>query len=122
MFMLSVTVLFLVLGALLDTLLMLLIIIPILMPTVRELGIDPVLFRCRLDGQHDDRPDHAADGRAGLPDRRHHRHQGRGDSRRNLGCFLIMLIVALFVLVFVPQITLWLPDCQPAMSRQGTFH
>ena len=38
------TILFLVLGAFLDTLLMLLIIVPILMPTVVALGIDPVHF------------------------------------------------------------------------------
>ena len=43
-FMFVVTVLFLILGAFLDTLLMLLIIIPILMPTVVALGIDPVHF------------------------------------------------------------------------------
>ena len=43
-FMFVVTVLFLVLGAFLDTLLMLLIIVPMLMPTVLALGIDPVHF------------------------------------------------------------------------------
>ena len=43
-FLLVVNILFLMLGAFLDTLLMLLIIVPILMPTVIELGIDPVHF------------------------------------------------------------------------------
>jgi TRAP-type C4-dicarboxylate transport system permease large subunit len=43
-FLLMVNVLFLVLGCFLDTLLMLLIIVPMLMPTVRALGIDPVHF------------------------------------------------------------------------------
>ncbi len=43
-FMLVVTILFLLLGAFLDTLLMLLIIVPMLMPTVLALGIDPVHF------------------------------------------------------------------------------
>ena len=42
--MFAVTILFLVLGAFLDTLLMLLIIVPMLMPTVIALGIDPVHF------------------------------------------------------------------------------
>ena len=44
LFMLVVTILFLLLGAFLDTLLMLLIIVPMLMPTVLALGIDPVHF------------------------------------------------------------------------------
>ena len=41
---LVVNVLFLVLGCFLDTLLMLLVIVPIVMPSVRAVGIDPVHF------------------------------------------------------------------------------
>ena len=44
MFLLLVSALFLILGAFLDTLLMLLIMVPILMPSVRALGVDPVHF------------------------------------------------------------------------------
>ncbi|MEQ9692090.1 MAG: TRAP transporter large permease, partial [Bauldia litoralis] len=43
-FLLLVSVLFLILGAVLDTLLMLLIMVPILMPSVHALGVDPVHF------------------------------------------------------------------------------
>jgi tripartite ATP-independent transporter DctM subunit len=43
-FMLLVNVLFLVLGCFLDTLLMLLVVVPILMPSVNALGIDTVHF------------------------------------------------------------------------------
>jgi tripartite ATP-independent transporter DctM subunit len=43
-FLLVINLLFLVLGCFLDTLLMLLVIVPITMPTVRELGIDRVHF------------------------------------------------------------------------------
>ena len=44
LFMFMVTILFLVTGAFLDTMLMLLIMVPMLMPTVIALGIDPVHF------------------------------------------------------------------------------
>ncbi|MCB1501449.1 MAG: TRAP transporter large permease [Bauldia sp.] len=44
MFLLLVSALFLILGAFLDTLLMLLVMVPILMPSVRALGVDPVHF------------------------------------------------------------------------------
>ncbi|MCP4380838.1 MAG: TRAP transporter large permease [Hyphomicrobiales bacterium] len=43
-FLLLVSLLFLALGAVLDTLLMLLIMVPILMPSVHALGVDPVHF------------------------------------------------------------------------------
>ena len=44
MFLLLVNLLFLVLGCFLDTLLMLLVVVPIVMPSVSALGIDPVHF------------------------------------------------------------------------------
>src|SRR5581483_5430010 len=43
-FLLIINLLFLVLGCFLDTLLMLLVIVPIVMPSIRELNIDPVHF------------------------------------------------------------------------------
>jgi tripartite ATP-independent transporter DctM subunit len=43
-FLLTVSVLFLLLGAIFDTLLMLLVMVPMLMPTVHALGVDPVHF------------------------------------------------------------------------------
>lgn len=43
-FLLTVALLFLLLGAVFDTLLMLLVMVPILMPSVHALGVDPVHF------------------------------------------------------------------------------
>lgn len=43
-FLLTVSVLFLLLGAIFDTLLMLLVMVPMLMPSVHALGVDPVHF------------------------------------------------------------------------------
>src|ERR1700690_450254 len=43
-FLLIINLMFLILGCFLDTLLMLLVIVPIAMPTIRLLGIDPVHF------------------------------------------------------------------------------
>jgi C4-dicarboxylate transporter DctM subunit len=43
-FMLAVTVLFILLGCVIDTGTLLLVLVPVLLPTVRALGIDPVYF------------------------------------------------------------------------------
>jgi TRAP-type C4-dicarboxylate transport system permease large subunit len=103
-----VTVLFLILGALLDTLLMLLIVIPILMPTVRELGIDPVYFgvvstvnmMIGLVTPPMGQVVFLLSGITGIK---------VADILGEVWVLLALLIIALFVLVFVPQITLWLP-------------
>jgi tripartite ATP-independent transporter DctM subunit len=108
-FMLMVTVLFLILGALLDTLLMLLIVIPILMPTVRALGIDPVYFGvvCTVNmmiglitppmGQIV----FLLSGITGIK---------VADILNEVWLLLAVLIIALFILVLFPSITLWLPQ------------
>jgi tripartite ATP-independent transporter DctM subunit len=107
-FMFLVTVLFLILGALLDTLLMLLIVIPILMPTVRELGIDPVYFgvvstvnmMIGLVTPPMGQVVFLLSGITGIK---------VTDILSEVWVLLALLILALMVLVFVPQITLWLP-------------
>ncbi|HEY7608925.1 MAG TPA: TRAP transporter large permease, partial [Alphaproteobacteria bacterium] len=43
-FMLAITVLFIILGCLIDTGTLLLVLVPVLLPTVKALGIDPVYF------------------------------------------------------------------------------
>ncbi|MEO8883286.1 MAG: TRAP transporter large permease [Devosia sp.] len=119
-FMFLVNVLFIVLGALFDTLLLLLVVIPILMPTVRELGIDPVHFGVVS----------TVNMMIGLI----HPPMGQvlflisgvtgikvGPILREIWVLLIMMLIALFVLAFVPAITLWLPE-KAGYVVQGTFH
>src|SRR6185312_15086629 len=101
--MFAVTILFILLGALFDTLLLLLVVIPSLMPTVRELGIDPVYFGVVS----------TVNMMIGLI----HPPMGQvlflisgitgikvGTILREIWVLLLMMILALFVLVFFPQI------------------
>jgi tripartite ATP-independent transporter DctM subunit len=108
MFLLMVNILFLILGAFLDSLLMLLIIVPILMPTVAHLGIDPVHFGVTviinmmigLVTPPMGELVFLIAGVSGIP---------VAAITRELWVFLVVLIALLFVLVYVPEITLWLP-------------
>ncbi len=109
MFLLIVNLLFLVLGAFLDTMLMLLIIVPMLRPTVHALGIDPVHFGVTaivnmMIGLVTPPMGELVFLIAGVS----------GVSvtaiTKELWIFLVVLIVLLFVLVYVPEITLWLPE------------
>jgi tripartite ATP-independent transporter DctM subunit len=121
MFLLMVNVLFLVLGCFLDTLLMLLVIVPILMPTVVQLGIDPVHFGVVA----------VVNMMIGLvtPPMGELLFLISGVSgielhliMKELWLFLIVLIILLFVLVLVPDLTLWLPmqmGYQPVGSLTG---
>jgi tripartite ATP-independent transporter DctM subunit len=109
LFLLAVNILFLILGCFLDTLLMLLVLVPILMPAVTGLGIDPVHFGVTIIinmmiglvtppmGQLM----FLISGVSGIP---------VGAIIREVWPFLIVLIALLFVLVYVPQLTLWLPE------------
>jgi tripartite ATP-independent transporter DctM subunit len=108
MFLLMVNILFLILGAFLDTMLMLLIIVPILMPTVVYLGIDPVHFGVTsvvnmmigLVTPPMGELVFLIAGVSGIP---------VAAIAKELWIFLIVLIALLFVLVYVPELTLWLP-------------
>ena len=121
LFLLVVNLLFLVLGAFLDTLLMLLIIVPILMPTVIELGIDPVHFGVvsvvnMMIGLVTPPMGELVFLIAGVSGIK------VAEITKELWIFLIVLIALLFVLVYVPQITLWLPELmgyQPLGSTAG---
>ena len=121
LFLLAVNVLFLVLGAFLDTLLMLLIIIPILMPTVIKLGIDPVHFGVvsvvnMMIGLVTPPMGELVFLIAGVSGIK------VAEITKELPIFLIVLIALLFVLVYVPQLTLWLPELmgyQPVGSAAG---
>lgn len=109
MFLLLVNALFLVLGCFFDTLLMLLVIVPMLMPSVHALGIDPVHFGVTavvnmMIGLVT--PPLGAllfliSGVSGIP---------LHAIMKELWQFLIVLIAILFVLILVPELTLWLPE------------
>ena len=119
LFMFVVTILFLILGAFLDTLLMLLIIIPILMPTVISLGIDPVHFGVvsvvnLMIGLVTPPMGELVFLIAGVTGIK------VVDITKELWPFLIVLIALLFVLVYVPQLTLWLPETM-GYQVQGDF-
>jgi tripartite ATP-independent transporter DctM subunit len=108
MFLLMVNILFLILGAFLDSLLMLLIIVPMLLPTVAHLGIDPVHFGVTaiinmmigLVTPPMGELVFLIAGVSGIP---------LAAITKELWIFLVVLIALLFVLVYVPEITLWLP-------------
>jgi TRAP-type C4-dicarboxylate transport system permease large subunit len=119
LFMFVVTVLFLLLGAFLDTLLMLLIIVPMLMPTVLALGIDPVHFGVvsvvnMMIGLVTPPIGELVFLMAGVTGIR------VADISRELWPFLLVLVALLFVLVYVPAITLWLPETMGYVV-QGSF-
>lgn len=109
MFLLAVNILFLILGCFLDTLLMLLVIVPILMPGALALGIDPVHFGVTIIlnmmiglvtppmGQLM----FLISGVSGIP---------VTAIIKEVWIFLVVLIALLFVLLYVPALTLWLPE------------
>jgi tripartite ATP-independent transporter DctM subunit len=120
LFMFAVTILFLVTGAFLDTMLMLLIIVPMLMPSVIALGIDPVHFGVTsvvnmMIGLVTPPMGELVFLIAGVSGIK------VADISRELWPFLIVLIALLFVLVYVPEITLWLP-MEAGYKPIGHFH
>jgi tripartite ATP-independent transporter DctM subunit len=107
-FLLIINLLFLVLGCFLDTLLMLLVIVPIAMPTIRALGIDTVHFGVTtivnlMIGMVT--PPYSellfvVTGITGIPLTAMYKH---------IWPFIFALVVALFLMLAVPDIVLWLP-------------
>lgn len=120
LFMFMVTILFRITGAFLDTMLMLLIMVPMLMPTVIALGIDPVHFGVTsvvnmMIGLVTPPMGELVFLIAGVSGIK------VADITKELWPFLIVLIALLFVLVYVPQLTLWLP-IQAGYQPVGHFH
>ncbi len=107
-FLLVVNVAFLLFGCFLDATTMLLVLVPLLMPTVRQLGIDPVHFGVviivnMMIGLIT--PPYGVllfviNGLTGIPLR---------DMIREIWPFMIVLVVALFAMVLLPETVLWLP-------------
>jgi len=108
LFLLLVNLLFIVLGCFLDTLLMLLVIVPIILPSIHVVGIDPVHFGVvvvvnMMIGLVT--PPYGEllfliSGVSGIP---------LHAIMRELGPFLIVLIALLVLLILVPELVLWLP-------------
>ena len=107
-FLLTVNILFLLLGCLVDTGTLLLVLVPLLMPTVRALGVDPVHFGVLVTinimiglvtppfglllftlSRLGDVP--------------------IGAMTREIWPFLAALVAALALVTFVPETVLWLP-------------
>jgi len=105
---LIINLLFLVLGCFLDTLLMLLVIVPIAMPSIRSLGIDTVHFGVTtivnlMIGMIT--PPYSellfvVTGITGIPLTSMYRH---------IWPFIAALVAALVVMLAVPDVVLWLP-------------
>jgi len=105
---LVINVLFLILGCFLDTLLMLLVIVPIAMPSIRAVGIDPVHFGVTtvvnlMIGMIT--PPYSellfvVTGITGIPLTSMYRH---------IWGFIAALVVVLLVLLAMPSLVLWLP-------------
>ncbi len=107
-FLLMINVLFLVLGCFLDTLLMLLVIVPIILPSLAIFGIDPVHFGVvivvnMMIGLVT--PPYGEllfliAGVSGVP---------LHAIMRELGPFLVVLIGVLVLMILFPSLVLWLP-------------
>jgi tripartite ATP-independent transporter DctM subunit len=107
-FLLVVNVLFLFLGCVIDTGTLILVLVPLLMPTVAELGIDPVHFGVLITvnimiGLVTPPFGLLLFVLGGLADAK------LGQTVRYLWPFLLALVACLLVITYVPATVLWLP-------------
>ena len=107
-FLIAINLLFLALGCLVDTLLMLLVIVPIVMPSVRALGIDTVHFGVvivvnMMIGLITPPYGQLLFVISGVTGIRLQAMIGE------IWPFLFVLITALLLMVLIPEIVLWLP-------------
>jgi tripartite ATP-independent transporter DctM subunit len=108
-FLIIVNLMFLILGCFADTLLMLLVVVPIVIPTVRTLGIDPVHFGVTtiinlMIGMIT--PPYSellfvVTGITGI---------SLGSMYRHIWIFIAALVLVLVVLLAFPELVLWLPE------------
>lgn len=107
-FMLMINVLFVILGCLIDTGTLLLVLVPVLLPTVKVLGIDPVYFGVviivnLMIGLVTPPFGMVLFVLSGLT------KTSLAAVSREVLVFVVALIAALFLMVFVPATVLWLP-------------
>ena len=108
-FLLVVNVAFLLLGAFLETPILLLVLVPMLIPTVNELGIDRVHFgvvivvniMIGLITPPMGVMLFVINGLTGIP---------LSAMIRELLPFFVALVISLFIMVLVPEVVLWLPE------------
>jgi tripartite ATP-independent transporter DctM subunit len=108
-FLLIINVMFLILGCFLDTLLMLLVIVPIAMPTIRALGVDSVHFGVTtivnlMIGMLTPPYSELLFVVTGVTGIRLTEMYGY------VWPFIVALILALLAMLVMPQIVLWLPE------------
>jgi tripartite ATP-independent transporter DctM subunit len=104
-----INLMFLLLGCFLDTLLMLLVVVPIILPSIHAIGIDPVHFgvvvivnmMIGLVTPPYGELLYVISGVSGIP---------LHAIMRELGPFLIVLVGLLALLILVPDLVLWLPQ------------
>jgi C4-dicarboxylate transporter DctM subunit len=108
-FMLAINALLLVLGCFLEVTATLLLVLPILAPALKPMGVDPVHFSIIFTHNMEIGLIHPPVGLnlfvlssiAAAP---------MGEAIRGILPFLVLLLIVLGVIIFVPALTLWLPD------------
>jgi C4-dicarboxylate transporter DctM subunit len=108
-FMLAINALLLVLGCFLEVTATLLLVLPILAPALKPMGVDPVHFSIIFTHNMEIGLIHPPVGLnlfvlssiAAAP---------MGEAIRGILPFLVLLLIVLGVIIFVPVLTLWLPD------------
>jgi C4-dicarboxylate transporter DctM subunit len=108
-FMLAINALLLVLGCFLEVTATLLLVLPILAPALKPMGVDPVHFSIIFTHNMEIGLVHPPVGLnlfvlssiAAAP---------MGEAIRGILPFLVLLLIVLGVIIFVPALTLWLPD------------
>jgi len=108
-FMLAINALLLVLGCFLEVTATLLLVLPMLAPALKPMGVDPVHFSIIFTHNMEIGLVHPPVGLnlfvlssiAAAP---------MGEAIRGILPFLVLLLVVLGVIIFVPALTLWLPD------------
>src|ERR1700733_5377790 len=109
LFLLSMNVLLLVLGCFLEVVAALLLVIPILAPALKPLGVDPVHFSIIFTHNMEIALIHPPVGLnlyvlATISD------APVGEVIRGILPFLILLLIVLMIITYVPALTMWLPQ------------
>src|SRR6201992_1339775 len=108
-FLLSINVLLLVLGCFLEVVAALLLVIPILAPALKPLGVDPVHFSIIFTHNMEIALIHPPVGLnlyvlSTISD------APIGEVIRGILPFLVLLIIVLMIITYVPSLTMWLPS------------
>ena len=102
--------LLLVLGCFLEVIATLLLVLPILAPALKPLGVDPGAFLDHLHPQHGDRAGASAGRAQSVTCSSTISSAPIGEVIRGILPFLILLLIVLGIITYVPILTLWLPD------------